>query len=193
MTLRECEYCLKLNAARGDAVSLWIDAGYKREAEIPEGQTDAFWEDKHPSTHYYAVASGTQHLNPALARALRDRNSAVALRAIRSLNEIVGATNLFGGDQSPLIDALRYGDRQVRFEAAFAVAQALPQKNFPGAERVVPILAEALPKPASPASSSSPPLTRSMRFASSSRTMRSRAARLPKPPYPPLHRSALSM
>jgi hypothetical protein len=150
MALRECEHCLKLNAARGDAVSLWIDAGYKREAEIPEGQQDTFWEDKHPSTHYYAVASGTQHLNPALARALRDRNSAVALRAIRSLNEIVGATNLFGGDQSPLIDALRYGDRQVRFEAAFAVAQAIPQKSFPGQERVVPILAEAMAQTGKP-------------------------------------------
>ena len=150
MTLRECEYVLKLNAARGDAVSLWIDAGYKREAEIPEGQPDTFWEEKHPATHYYAVASGTQHLNPALARALRDKNSAVALRAIRSLNEIVGATNLFGGDQSPLIDALRYGDRQVRFEAAFAIAQALPQKSFPGQERVVPILAEALTQTGKP-------------------------------------------
>jgi hypothetical protein len=144
MTLRECEQVLKLNAGRGDAVSLWIAAGYKREAEIPEGQPDTFWEEKHPTTHYYAVASGTAHLNPALARALHDRNSGVALRAIRSLNEIVGATNLFSGDESPLIEALRYGDRQVRIEAALAIASALPQKNFPGQERVVPILAEAL-------------------------------------------------
>src|SRR5205085_12322393 len=119
---RECEYVLKLNASRGDAVSLWIAAGYKREAEIPEGQNDTFWEEKHPTTHYYAVASGTAHLNPALARALRDSNSAVALRAIRSLNEIVGATNLFAGDVSPLIDALRYTDRQVRIEAGLAIA-----------------------------------------------------------------------
>ena len=150
MTLRECEYCLKINPARGDAVSLWIDAGYKREAEIPEGQSDTFWEEKHPPTHYYAVASGTAHLNPALARALRDKNSAVALRAIRSLNEIVGATNLFAGDQSPLIDGLRYGDRQVRIEAALAIAQALPQKSFPGQERVIPILAEALAQTGKP-------------------------------------------
>jgi hypothetical protein len=144
MTLRECEYVLKLNPARGDAVSLWIAAGYKRESEIPEGQPDTFWEEKHPATHYYAVASGTAHLNPALARALRDRNSAVALRAIRSLNEIVGATNLFSGDESPLIEGLRYGDRQVRIEAALAIAQALPHKSFPGQERVIPILAEAV-------------------------------------------------
>jgi hypothetical protein len=150
MTLRECEQVLKLNAGRGDAVSLWIAAGYKREAEIPEGQPDTFWEEKHPPTHYYAVASGTQHLNPALARALRDKNSAVALRAIRSLNEIVGATNLFAGDESPLIEALRYGDRQVRIEAALAIAQSLPQKNFPGQERVIPIIAEALAQTGKP-------------------------------------------
>jgi hypothetical protein len=150
MTLRECEYCLKLNAARGDAVSLWICAGYKRESEIPEGQPDTFWEEKHPATHYYAVASGTAHLNPALARALRDQNSAVALRAIRSLNEIVGATNLFAGDESPLIEGLRYSDRQVRIESALAIAQALPQKNFPGQERVIPILAEAISQTGKP-------------------------------------------
>jgi len=39
---------------------------------------------------------------------------------------------------------MRYPDRQVRFEAAFAVAQALPQHPFSGQERVIPILAEAL-------------------------------------------------
>jgi hypothetical protein len=117
---------------------------------MPQDQPDTFWEDKHPATHYYAVASGTAHLNPALARALHDGNSAVALRAIRSLNEIVGATNLFAGDQSPLIDGLRYPDRQVRIEAALAIAQALPQKNFPGQERVIPILAEALAQTGKP-------------------------------------------
>jgi hypothetical protein len=150
MALRECEHVLKLDPSRGDAVSLWIDAGYKRESEIPEGQQDAFWEEKHPTTHYYAVASGTQHLNPALARALRDKNSAVSLKAIRSLNEIVGTTNLFAGQENPLLDALHYGDRPVRFEAAFAIAQALPQKSFPGQERVAPILAEALAQTGKP-------------------------------------------
>ena len=96
------------------------------------------------------MASGTIHINPALARALRDRNSAVSLKAIRSLYEIVGATNLFATDESPLIDALRYSDKQVRFEAAFAIAQALPQRSFAGQERVVPILAEALAQTGKP-------------------------------------------
>ena len=37
-----------------------------------------------------------------------------------------------------------FPDRLVRFEAAFAIAGALPQKQFTGQERVVPLLAEAL-------------------------------------------------
>ena len=39
---------------------------------------------------------------------------------------------------------MRAGDRQVRFEAAFAIAAALPQKSFSGQDMVVPLLAEAV-------------------------------------------------
>src|SRR5262249_16731888 len=84
MAMRSGQGVRKLDPTRGDAASLWIAAGYKREVEIPEGKTDAFWDDKHPATHYYAVASGTKGLNPALARALRDGNAAVALKALKS-------------------------------------------------------------------------------------------------------------
>src|SRR5206468_2223880 len=81
------------------------------------------------------------------ARAIHDRDSAVALKIIKSLYEIAGQSNVF--DQNgggPLINALGYPDRLVRFEAAFTVAQSLPQKNFQGQERVVPLLAEAMVK-----------------------------------------------
>ena len=97
------------------------------------------------SAHFYGVDSGTQHLNAVLARAVKDRDSAVALRAIKSLQEIVGRANLFAGDAGqPLIDGMRSPDRLVRFESAFAVAAALPESEFPGRERVVPLLAEAV-------------------------------------------------
>jgi hypothetical protein len=39
---------------------------------------------------------------------------------------------------------MRYADRQVRFEAAFALAAALPQRPFQGQDLVVPLLAEAV-------------------------------------------------
>jgi hypothetical protein len=49
-----------------------------------------------------------------------------------------------GASGAPLIEAMAYPDRLVRFEAAIAIAGALPQKSFTGQERVVPLLAEAL-------------------------------------------------
>jgi hypothetical protein len=143
--LKCLEACLQLDASRGDAVSLWIDSGFQREAQIPEGASDAFWAPEHPATAFYATSSGTKHLNPALSRALRDRNTPVALKAIASLQNISGGANLFTGEEDrPLMDAMRYPDRQVRFEAAFAVAGSMPTRQFVAQERVVPILAEAL-------------------------------------------------
>jgi HEAT repeat protein len=126
-----------------DAQSLWLASNYKREAQLPQGASDPT--APQDSAHFYGVDSGTQHLNAVLARSVKDRDSAVSLRAIKSLQEIVGRANLFAGDAGqPLIDGMRSSDRLVRFESAFAVAAALPQQQFPGQERVVPLLAEAL-------------------------------------------------
>jgi hypothetical protein len=150
MAMRASEYSLKLGQANGDAQSLWLAANYKREAELPEGMTDPTRAEGQPSAHFYGVDSGAQYLNNALARALRDRNSQVALRVIKSLQEIIGRTNLFTGNQGgpggapALVDAMASTDRLVRFESAFAVAAAMPQQKFDGQERVVPLLAEAL-------------------------------------------------
>src|SRR5690606_38930535 len=80
----------------------------------------------------------------------RDQNSAVALRAIESLQKIVGQSNIFSAESQPLIDAMRYPDRRVRFEAAFTLAAALPDKSFNGQERVVPLLAEAVSQTGTP-------------------------------------------
>ena len=49
-----------------------------------------------------APDSGTQRLNAVLARSVRDRDSAVSLRAIESLQEIVGRANLFAGEAGVL-------------------------------------------------------------------------------------------
>ena len=79
-----------------------------------------------------------------LDRARRDHNSAVSLRAVKSLEQIAGQANLYNGDVQPLVDAMSYPDRIVRFEAAIAAGSALPQKAFRGQEQVVPILGEAI-------------------------------------------------
>lgn len=151
MSMRAAREALSRNANEEATQSLWLAANYKRELELPAGATDNTQVPNAPSAHFYGVASGAKYLNNALARALRDRNPALALSVIRSLQEIGGESNLALADrESPLIDAMQYPDRRVRFEAAFALAGALPQKPFQGQETVVPLLAEAISQTGKP-------------------------------------------
>jgi hypothetical protein len=151
MAMRACEYTLKLGGAHSDdAMGLWLAANYKREADLPEGQTDATRPENYPAAHYWGVSGGAKYLEAALARAIKNKNAAVAFRATRSLQEIVGQSNLSANAASPLVAATQFPDRKVRFEAAFALAAAMPNAPYEGAQRVVPLLAEALAQTGQP-------------------------------------------
>jgi hypothetical protein len=150
MAQRAAEYALQLGSSQ-DALSLWLASNYKRESELPQGAADPTRAENQPNAHYYGVSAGPQYLNSALARANNDRNYAVAARVIRSLQQIAGQSNIFANDAvGPLVDAMGSGDRIVRFEAANALAAALPQQQFTGQERVVPLLAEAMSQTGTP-------------------------------------------
>lgn len=129
------------------AVSLWVAANLRKEAQLPEGASDATRGENQPAARYYALASGAGFLQDVLARALKDRDTAVALGAIRALSRTAGAKSLVrtvtGGVQ-PLVQALTYPDRNVRFLAAVTLARALPERRFSGSELVMPTLADAL-------------------------------------------------
>lgn len=144
MSMRCSEYALKLDPSRADSVSLWLAANNKRETDLPEGKTDSTHSG--PDAHFYNVALGTQYCNTVLSRALNDRTAPVALKVVKSLQEIVGQSNLFQGDAqgAPIIAALQFPDRLVRFESAIAIGSAFPQQAFSGSELVVPTLAEAI-------------------------------------------------
>jgi hypothetical protein len=150
MAMRACEYTLKLAGQHSDdALALWLAANYNREAQLPEGAADSTRPDNYPPGLYWGAEAGAKYLNMALARAVRDHNSAVAFRTIQSMQGIVGQSNLFSSGR-PLIDAMQFRDRKVRFEAAFALAAAMPNETFEGAQRVVPLLAEALSQTGQP-------------------------------------------
>ncbi len=153
MAKRAAEYALKLSQGSGDvsddSLSLWVSAAFQDEAQLPAGQKDTTIPADAPTAHYWGSSVGTKYLNRALSRANRDRNAPVALRVIQSLQDVGGQANLFGGADHPLMDALTFPDRLVRYEAAFALAGALPKEQFVGEERVVPLLAEALSQTAS--------------------------------------------
>ena len=117
---------------------------------------------------YFNGRLGTRYVNNVLSRALRDQNAALAMKTIRSLQEMVGQSNMLAGEGTPLIDAMNYPDRLVRFEAAMALGNALPQSPFPGQQQVVPLLAEAVAQTGlgnvlilAPSQSVQPELTRS--------------------------------
>jgi hypothetical protein len=143
MAMRECEYALQLNANEGPAVSLWLAANTKREADLPPGATDPTHEGD-PDAHYYNVSSGVKFLNDALMRAIRDQNAAVAYKLTASLQDIIGPSNMTSSGAEPVVQALFFPNLQVRFEAAFALAESLPTQPFPGSDRVVPLLVGAL-------------------------------------------------
>jgi len=151
MAIRSAETALRYNTTK-DATSLWLSANNKRAVDFGANPPTGPYADLDP--HYWNVRLGARYLNEVLRRAMNDgdaqgilstaqrsTHTMIAMRAIKSLAEIVGQSNMEG---TQLLDAMRYSDRQVRYEAALAIAGGLPQRPFPGQERVVLLLAEAL-------------------------------------------------
>ncbi|MEM8874991.1 MAG: HEAT repeat domain-containing protein [Planctomycetota bacterium] len=150
MAMRASASALEAGKSMDDALSLWIAANYKRAAELGDG-TDASRPADDPGVQYYGVTAGSKYTSRALARALADKKPAVALSAIESLQSTLGDTALSGSAESaPLIDAMSYPDRRVRFEAAMALAGALPSSDFENSSQVVPLLGEALSQTGQP-------------------------------------------
>ena len=128
-------------------MSLWLAANLKKEADLPAGASDPVIGADQPSARYYALASSAEFLQHVLARAIGDQNSAVAIGAIEALARTCGAKSLVkpvAGSAQPLVGALSYPDRHVRFLAAASLAKALPQARFTGYQLVMPALNEAL-------------------------------------------------
>jgi HEAT repeat protein len=145
MALHNAEETLKLDANNSEAISLWLAADLRREISLPVGATDPTHDSTKPDATFYARAFGPIYVNPVLSRALDAHDVALALKAIDALEATGGISGLVSASNgSPLIRALSYPDRDVRFRAAFALARANPAMPYPSAFRVVPTLAEAL-------------------------------------------------
>ncbi len=130
-----------------EAVSLWIAANYRKEANLPAGTKDPTRGADQPGADFYGLASGTKYQQAVLSRALADGDEAVAIRAIQALARTAGAANLIkpvAGGAQPLVAALTNPARLVRYLAADALAKSLPQKPFAGDHLVIGVLVEAL-------------------------------------------------
>ncbi len=143
MAMRLAEKALELDPTNTATLSLWIAANFAREIEQPEGYDNPTYASERREPMYYAVAAGTGPSMRVLARALLERETVLARRAIEAISRSTGGEGLLRGmgDDRPLLEALNYPDRRVQYDAALAIGGAFPTRPFPGAERITTILA----------------------------------------------------
>ena len=144
MAMRCCEWALRADGTFGQAIGLWVASFLKAEA-VGVAMPDYFG-DRHADAFVYATTAGPEYLHQALARALRDKDAAVALGAIEALIVTAGEKSIFTavGSMQPLLQALTFSDRAVRYSAAIAVATAGPRGALIESRVVVQNLAEAV-------------------------------------------------
>ena len=145
LAMRAAERALALDEQLDPALTLWLTANLRRENRLGEGDMDPSYDvDREPT--YYARIAGPLRMHECLDRAMNDEDADLAIDAINALWATAGTDALINrqGAVQPLIRALTYGDRRVRFPAAFVMTQTRPTSEFPGSPHVVTVLAEAV-------------------------------------------------
>lgn len=146
MTMRCCEEALRANPNHRGALSLWIAANFRRDAQLASGQKDATRPDNYPSPVYFAQSAGPEYCLDALARANDDNDPVVASGAIAALQTTSGPAHLVADQNGrlPLAESLTFSNQLVRIHAAIALGGGLPTSQFTGYQNLIPVLAEAL-------------------------------------------------
>ena len=144
MAMQTCEWALRADPSFGQAIGLWVAAFFK--AESAGLKMPAYFGDRHADALVYATTAGVEYLHQALARAVKDKDAYVALGVVEALATTAGEKSLLYrvGTQQPLVQALSFGDKMVRYSAAIAIASAGPKDGFPESKLVIKNLAEAL-------------------------------------------------
>jgi len=144
MAMRTSEWALRADPGFGLAIGLWQASFFKAEAT---GLTmPVYFGEGHANAYVYGTTAGPVYLLQALARALNDKDTAVALAATEALIATTGSKTIFYpvGPKQPLLSALVYGDTAVRTSAAIAIAQAGPRGQFGESDMVVKNLTAAI-------------------------------------------------
>lgn len=146
LAMSSARKALSLNNNLDQALSLYLMANFRRENNLPEGAVDPSYPGRMNAPKFYAMLSGPERLHDVLATALRDGDADLALDALEALSLTSGTSALLkqNAGRQPMLDALSYPDRRVRYEGAIALANARPKQLYPGAFRVVTVLSEAI-------------------------------------------------
>jgi HEAT repeat protein len=144
MAMRTCEWALKADENLGKAIGLWLAAFFKAESSGP-AQPEYFGAG-HADAMTYATTAGPEYLHQALERALNENNAYVALGVVEALAANAGEKSLLYqiGTEQPLVKALSFDDRAVRYSAAIAIGSAGPTSEFMGSTLIIENLARAI-------------------------------------------------
>lgn len=147
LAMRCAEQSLRLRPENNEtALVVWLASNFSREIDTPAEYDNPLYPGTRRDAMYYAVAAGARPSQAVLARAIDDSDTRLARRAIAAIEKTAGGATLWTGlgDRRPLLEALRYPNRRVQYEAALALGAAQPSAPFEGSDRVVPILASAI-------------------------------------------------
>ena len=144
MAMRSCEWAIQADENIGKAIALWIASFFK--AESYGIAQPAYFEARHADAITYAMTAGPEYLHQSLERAIADKNAHVALWSVEALAANAGEKSLLYrlGVNQPLVEALSFDDVAVRYSAALAIGQALPNSEFVGSKLIVENLASAV-------------------------------------------------
>lgn len=146
LAMSSSQQALALDNTLDPALSLYLMSNFRRENNLPEAAVDPSYSNRMHAPKFYAMLSGPERLHDVLSTALRDGDANLALDALEALSQTSGTAALLkeNAGRQPMLDALAYPDRRVRYEGAIALANARPQQLFPGSFRVVTVLSEAI-------------------------------------------------
>jgi hypothetical protein len=131
---------LAADAENTAALAIYVAADLRQENTLgSDAQASRY------SPQFFATASGASVCSEVLALAIDSKDVSLIRDAIAVLSQTAGGNALVAtGGRIPMVDALRYGERRVRLDAAIALAYASPSQSFAADFRVVPTLAAAV-------------------------------------------------
>lgn len=149
MAMQLSEKALEKDPSSRRAVATWIAANFSRELNTPEGYDNPAYGKDRREAMYYAVAAGSAANQAVLARAIDAGDTRLAARALAAIEKTVGGQGLWTGTaelggRRPLVEALRYPNRRVQYDAALALGAAQPREGFEGADQIIRILSGAI-------------------------------------------------
>lgn len=148
MAMKLSELSLRRDANNARGVSTWVAANFTRELRSASGYENPVYPAIGRDAMYYAVAAGPSICQRVLAGAIDSADTPLVRKALAAL-EKTGGRDLWtvaagSGDRKPLLEALKYPNRRVQYEAAIAIGAAQPKDAFPGADAVVRTLASSI-------------------------------------------------